>query len=291
MTSESLLSVIVPVQEHDCLGDTLQALATQQGVRPAGFEVIAVDSLYQHDWSAIVARLHQQYPELQLDFSQIAPTRSRARQLNHCIRRARGDLLLLLADDFIPSPGLVRAHLDVHRQYPSEQVVGIGPGLFPDTEETTEFMHWLEDSGAIFGVRFKDPELVLPEHYFYMANTSIKRNFLHTAGVFNEVFPYDAMDDLEMGLRLVRLGLRSVLVPGAIATHQHLISFQERCLSMHRAGESAALYELRTGGRLLPAGVRGKSPPRRRKESREQRYARVLQRHFVNGYRQTLQAG
>lgn len=172
---------------------------------------------------------------------------SRARQLNVAVRKARAELLLLLADDFIPCPELVQLHLQTHHDNPDEKMVAIGPGVFAQDNDTNEFMRWLENSGELFGVCFTDPKLKLPNHYFYMANTSLKRSFLREAGQFDEDFPYDAMDDWEMGLRLASLGMRTRYLPEAVAIHRHKISLQERCKAMEHAGQSSAIFDAKRG--------------------------------------------
>ena len=292
MLDKPTISIIVPLQEHLCFDVFLEAIARQECIAFADFEVVAVDSLYTRDWPPVVAGIRQRFPELQLSFEQIEPTRSRARQLNVAIGKARADLILMLADDFIPCPRLVSLHCELHRTDSSETLVGIGPGLFPDDGRANDFMHWLEDSGELFGVRFTDPELELPHYYFYMANTSIKRSLLQKAGCFDEDFPYDAMDDWEMGLRLLALGMRNTYVPDAWAIHEHILDLNERCRAMRQAGESAAIYDAKSdkpgpwGGMLKATKI---PYSQRKRENRAQRYRRILAGHWLEGYRSIKQ--
>jgi GT2 family glycosyltransferase len=271
----------------------LVAIAQQEGIGHGEVEIVAVDGLYLRDWPALLEDIRKQYPELSLTFLQIERTRSRARQLNVGIDLAKADLLLLLADDFIPRANLVSDHLKAHEEDPREELVAIGPGLFPEGDRSNAFMKWLEDSGELFGVSFTLPAAALPPYYFYMANTSLKRSFLEKAGRFDESFPYDAMDDWEMGIRLHALGMKNVYLPGAIAIHEHIIDLPERCRAMEQAGESSAIYDSK---RQRPGPwVRLLEQPRvkhsaRKRESREQRYRRILREHWVKGYRSYEQA-
>jgi hypothetical protein len=287
MQNRPALSVLVPLQEHECFDDTLSALARQQGVSHKEYEVVAVDSLYLRDWPPLVDAIQQRHPELSIRFEQIETTRSRARQLNVAVRLAQAPVLLMLADDFVPGRNLVSQHLQVHREDTSEDLVAMGPGLFPQDGRSNEFMYWLEDSGELFGVSFTRPGFRLPPHYFYMANTSLKRAFLQRAGEFDERFPYDAMDDWEMGLRLISLGMNNLYLPHAVATHEHIIDLPERCRAMAQAGESSAIYDS-VHPRPGPwAQILRQARPRhaqRRRETREQRYRRLLRDHWVKGY-------
>ena len=142
---------------------------------------------------------------------------------------ANADLLLLLADDFIPRANLVSEHLKTHEEDSREELVGIGPDLFPEGDKSNVFMEWLEDSGELFSVSFTRPAAALPPYYFYIANTSLKRSFLEKAGRFDESFPYDGMNDWEMGNRVRALGMKNVYLPGAIAIHEHIIDLPGRC--------------------------------------------------------------
>ena len=293
MLGRPRISIVVPLQEHLCFDQMLVALAQQEGVGHGEVEIVAVDGLYLRDWPALLEDIRKQYPALSLTFLQIERTRSRARQLNVGIDLANADLLLLLADDFIPRANLVSEHLKTHEEDPREELVAIGPGLFPEGDKSNAFMKWLEDSGELFGVSFTRPAAALPPYYFYMANTSLKRSFLEKAGRFDESFPYDAMDDWEMGNRLRALGMKNVYLPGAIAIHEHIIDLPERCRAMEQAGESSAIYDSkrqRPGPWMhLLEQPRVKHSARKR-ESREQRYRRILREHWVKGYRSYEQA-
>lgn len=288
-----VLSLLIPLQDHSCADRSVEALARQEVVGHDEFEVIVVDSLYLRDWQAIFEDIRTRYPRLQLTFVTIEPTRSRARCLNVALEHARADLLLMLADDFMPCDRLLSEHLRFHRENLWENLVAIGPGLFPRDDGTSLFMRWLEDSGEIFGVSFTDPAMKLPRHYFYMANTSVKRAFLKRAGQFDERFPYDAMDDWEMGLRLAAVGMEAVYLPDAVAIHEHIITLPDRCQQMENAGETAAIYD-RTRSRPGPWGhlLQQRYVPhsKRKKESREARYRRQLDAHWLKGYRREERA-
>jgi GT2 family glycosyltransferase len=289
MMLQPTVSVVIPVQDHDCLGKTLEALAVQEDIESADYEIIVVDGARVRDWTAAVARIAAKRPELRIRFEQIEADSGRARELNVGISHALGSIVLMLADDFVPGPKLVSLHLAAHTVDPDERLVAMGPGLFPRGERTNEFMRWLEESGEIFGARFTDPALKLPPQFFYMANTSIRRTFLLQAGLFDERFPYDAMDDFEMGLRLRAGGMRNRYLPQAIATHEHVISFAERCGAMKKAGFSAAIFDTTQpvpGPWSAYFSAPRTSSAERRRETREQRYRRRLREQFMAGYRQ-----
>jgi GT2 family glycosyltransferase len=170
-------------------------------------------------------------------------TTGRAIANNLAATHATGELLIFLADDFEPSPGLVAAHAAYHRMNPDIDAAGIGPALFPDELRRDVFVRWQEDSGQIFGVPMRRAMAVWPRTFFYAANASIKKRKFDALRGFNEHFPYDAWEDYEFGLRWVASGGYSQFIAGATATHRHAVSFDERCAAMARAGASARVLE------------------------------------------------
>ena len=109
-------------------------------------------------------------------------------------------------------------------------------------------MNWLEQSGELFWVPFSDTMTSVLEDFFYVGNSSVKRDFLLEAGPFDERFRYHACEDLELGLRLSNLGMKVSLLPEAKAEHVHDISQAERCQVMTQAGESAAALDRKYRG-------------------------------------------
>jgi GT2 family glycosyltransferase len=86
--------------------------------------------------------------------------------------------------------------------------------------------------------------------FFYAGNASLKRDFLEAAGLFDEDFRYDAMDDFELGERLRRAGMISHFLSGSLAAHQHdeEVTLSGRRVYMGRSGESAAIFEKKHPG-------------------------------------------
>jgi glycosyltransferase involved in cell wall biosynthesis len=207
------------------------------------FEVIIVDA-HARPSTASALQAFRRDPAASPATLLRAPTQARAAGNNLAARRADGELLIFLADDFDPSPGFIDAHVAYHALNPDVDAVGIGAGLFTDEIRDGFFARWLEDSGRIFGVRMRAPVAVWPRSFFYAGNASIKRAKFESLGGFDERFPYDAWDDHEFGLRWAASGGYSQFVAGATATHRHVVRFDERCAAMVRAGESARVLEV-----------------------------------------------
>ena len=205
-------------------------------------ELIVVDSYARPATAAALDAFRLQHPALSTHLLHCESS-ARAAGINLAAARASGDLLIILADDFDPAPELVAAHAAYHVLNPDPDAVGIGPGLFPDDVRRDACARWLEDSGQIFGVPMRSAIVCWPRTYFYAGNASIKKARFEAQGGFDESFPYDAWDDYEFGLRWAASGGYSQFIAGATATHRHAVSFEERCETMVRAGESARVLE------------------------------------------------
>ncbi|MFZ1548634.1 MAG: glycosyltransferase [Candidatus Nitrotoga sp.] len=206
------------------------------------FEIIFVDGQSRASTSRAFAEFRQQHPAISATLLN-CPSPARATQNNMAAAQADGDLLVFLADDFDPSPGLIAAYAEYHILNPDLNAVGIGPGLFPDHFRKGIFPRWLEDSGKIFGVPMRRVLAVWPKTFFYAGNASIRKAKFQSLGGFDERFLNDAWDDFEFGVRWVASGGYSQFVACATATHRHAVTFDERCSNMEHAGKAARVLE------------------------------------------------
>jgi cellulose synthase/poly-beta-1,6-N-acetylglucosamine synthase-like glycosyltransferase len=290
-TGKIELSVITVLDRdwHDEMPLYIDALEKQRGVDFEKMQVIVINGSGDKEIGQLIEQMKQGYSgRLRLQCYNIKKC-GRAAATNFGIAQATGGLLLLLGDDFIATPGLVAEHLRLHLENPQEELVGVGPAIFPLDWDLSPFMHWLETSGALFGVAFTGENAVAQGNdYFYGANTSLKRSFLERAGAFDEDYPYACWDDFEIGLRLRKLGMKTHYLPDALACHWHQISVPERCESMRHAGESAAIMDFKQGGaEKLRTGVaqRRKRSLANQPQNHEERWQLLLTGEFNKAYK------
>lgn len=300
MRSAPHISIVISVHDHGQLDKSLDVLA-RQTVDPSLFEVIIVDPEHAPGTEPSVRRaLATTAAALNARYIPI-PRNGRAAAQNRGVAESSSDWLLFLADDFVPTERFVESHLQAHREHPGDHVVVIGPSVFPPDIEVNPVMRWLEDSGNLFGVSFTRNGGAIPDTFFYGANASVRRDFLLSAGPFDEDFPYHAWDDYEMGLRLARRGMKTIYAPEAAAYHYHSISLKERRRSIRQGGASAAIFDSKypppqpwhkdCGRHPFAIGLSAatslvKFALLRRPADRETYYERVLTRAFVVGYRE-----
>ena len=61
--------------------------------------------------------------------------------------------------------------------------------------------------------------------------------------MFDEDYQYHCWDDWELGCRLWAMGMKSKLIQGAVATHQHALTLEGRLSAVEQSGKSCRLYE------------------------------------------------
>ena len=246
-------SVIVALNPHDAeLRDVLDAYGAQTPGTPR-FELLVVDNGSRAAAAKACAEARSRHAALDVRHVP-CPRRGRAAANNTGAAEARSDVLVFVADDFVPSPPLVRAHVEFHR-CTSNDAVAIGPAYFVPALADDPFRHWLERSGRLFGVPFASAALAWSREFFYVGNASMKRTRFEALGGFDERFGHDLVDDLEFGYRLRDAGARTHLLTRAIAWHDHAVTLDERELAMRRAGAAARLVAQRWTGPLPWSGL------------------------------------
>lgn len=238
------LSVVIAANDHPPAPDRVLGGFFGQSAAARDFEVLLVDSRDRPDFRQALRGFRQRQPEGPAFSYDVATGKGRAHLSNLGLRRARGELVLFFADDFIAPPGLVAAHLAFHREHPELTAVGIGAGLL--RRATTEDIYLaLEASGELFGAPMSAGMTDIPAGFFYIANSSAKKAFVDQCGPFDESFPFFCWDDYEMGLRMAERGMQPAYIPGATAEHDHALTLPERCRAEWELGYSARIHELK----------------------------------------------
>lgn len=208
------LSVIIPTHERRrSLERTLTALSAQTS-RPLEVVVVAdgctdgtADWLRSTEWPFALRIVEQ-------------PAAGAAAARNAGARRARGGLLLFLDDDVEPTPELIAAHAEAHREGPGPGEPGkavAGPAL-PAVESGAGFFRlgqrawWFE--------LFR--EMGRAGHRFTYGDV-LTGNLSLPAALFTRIGGFDpglrCREDFELGARLLAAGAALAFAPRAVACH------------------------------------------------------------------------
>jgi GT2 family glycosyltransferase len=294
------------VEDDDAPVDgVLRGLASQT-TDLRGHEIVIVDGTGTEEIAKRVAALDP-LPD-SLGSVRVIPVSQcgRATAANVGIRQATGDLLVLLAADFIPEPQLVEEHVRFHESQRAEGAIALGPGVFPAHLPKNAFAAWLERTGRLFGVSFTDPAGPASTSFFYSANASLKKAFVERVGGFDETFPYNCVEDYELGQRLLRHGGWVTYLPRARASHEHDLPLAVRRASMWQAGLSAVRFAARYPDRPLLYEECGRRPEiyrlrahfwhmvhllSRSRAAQERYWQNTLSQALAQGYRAGRRAG
>ncbi len=161
---------------------------------------------------------------------------------NHGIYVSKGKILFFADDDDIMSPTLLEEHLKTHRRYPQHNFAvlnytGWAPGL-----HVTPLMHFVTEVGCFL---FSYPHIkhgdILDYTYFWGGRSSCKRDFLIEHGVFNPVFRFGC-EDIELGYRLSKAGLRVVFNKNAVSYMARPVNFEDFCNRLIKQGRSQYVF-------------------------------------------------
>lgn len=233
------LSVVIPTHNRrQLLADLLSALSSQ--IYPFhDFEVIVVvDGAVDGTWDML--------QELRLPYAlrSIYQTRGGAARARNCgALMARGPLLLFLDDDLLPLPGFLGEHMRFHLQDTEAVVLG---KFLPDLEARKEGWNIWEE--RIFQRHYQSMEegrRPPAGRRLYSGNFSVARQHFLKVGGFDEQLQRN--EDVDLGLRLERAGLRFHFSPQAAAVHRGFRGFSSWCRAAYLNGRADIYCALRKG--------------------------------------------
>jgi glycosyltransferase involved in cell wall biosynthesis len=233
------IGIVIPT--HNRSAALMECLAHLEGQVFHDFEVVVVDDGSSDDTPEQMEGYLIRSPLSIRYFRQENSGPAKARNL--AISKLASPLCLMLGDDIFASPTLVERHLHAHEENPDIRFAALGLTRWSASgQKVTRFMRWLDEGN----VQFSYPLLLAgakPDwSHFYTSNLSVKTEVLRRFA-FNEVFPYAAMEDLELAYRIrQRLGLEVKFLADALADHLHPTTFRRACARMVRAGYSMGLF-------------------------------------------------
>ncbi len=209
------ISLLVPSHGRpEDLANLVSALKGQT-VEPHRFELIVVDDGGDPPVSI---------DEGSLPFRTIVlrqPNGGPAAARNAGLALCRAELVLILNDDAIPAPDLVESHLRAHDEVGDRTAV-MGTFRFDEASLESPFVRLLEGSSLLFDF----PALRHGEQhdwtFFWTCNISLPTAALLEVGGFDEEnFDKAICEDVELGLRLQKLGYAVVYREDCVAHHHH----------------------------------------------------------------------
>jgi GT2 family glycosyltransferase len=229
------LSVVIPTRNRrEQLLRTLDAL-DRQAIDPDAVELVVCDNGSGDGSFEALQKRAGRLPLVVLR----EPREGASMARNRALGAATGDIVLLLGDDMVPADDdLLAGHLAAHEAQPDD---GFGVlGHIEWAQPVSEFMQWVERAGFQFAYHLAEPGEVDVAKHLYSSHTSFKRRALLDAGGFDERFPY-LMEDIELGIRLARRGVRLLYRPDLRVRHHHVQTVESFAPRLEATGAAGAL--------------------------------------------------
>jgi glycosyltransferase involved in cell wall biosynthesis len=207
------VSVAIPTfGKADLLAATLAALGRQTYAREL-VEVVVVDDCSPDRTGEVLASLA---PVFALRSLRHETNRGRAAARNTAVRAATGDLVVFLDDDMRADRRLIEEHAASHARHPRS--AAIGKAVTAPELGRSLALSYLDTRG----VQKLAPGSRAPARYFLTNNSSVPRQALLDAGLFDESFRSYGFEDMDIAYRLERdAGLSFRYCAEAVAHHIH----------------------------------------------------------------------
>jgi glycosyltransferase involved in cell wall biosynthesis len=195
------ISVVIPTYNRlDILTKCLRAMEDQRW--QGKYEVVVVDD---GSTDGTVEFLESQpFAHVRL-FRQEHGGPAAARNLG--VAQAQGDTIIFIDSDLVVTPVFLEVHATTLAQHEGERVFTYGRVV-----NTSNFDHPESEPYKITD---------FSAAYFATGNVAIAKQWLQKAGPFDEAFSLYGWEDLELGVRLKKLGLRLIKCPEAVGYHWH----------------------------------------------------------------------
>jgi len=225
------VSIIIPTHNRAALLRRVVArLLAQQGA-PA-VEVIVVDSRSTDETPATLAELGR---DPRVRHRRCArPGAAAARNTGTDL--ARANLLVFLDDDILVDDRFIARLWAAHQEQPGR--VLLARITAPWDGLVDPFLRYLLEAEEVNSYQFTDPEDV-PGDYFYTGCVAVPRAALQ--GIrFDETFTGYGCEDIDLGLRLLRDGVRMRFCADLVVWHEYFPDFPTFCGKRYQAGQALA---------------------------------------------------
>jgi glycosyltransferase involved in cell wall biosynthesis len=205
------ISVVIPTYNREpILKKCLLALENQHLVddKVENYEILVVDDGSTDGTLAWLSERKETLPHVRtIEQEHGGPALAR----NRGVEKALGDTIVFIDSDLVVTENFLQAHADAlvkgERESGNDRLFTYGAVINTSNfENPTAEPYKLTDYSAA---------------YFATGNVAIARKWLFEAGLFDTRFQLYGWEDLELGVRLKRLGLKLIKCPAAAGYHWH----------------------------------------------------------------------
>jgi len=241
------------------LDRTLTALTNQTW---KNFEVVVVDDGSKDEtWEKLQVWQNDNAAKIRLNILTQSNT-GQGIARNNGLKHAQGDLILFIGDDTIPDPDFVEQHVQCHRNAGMMCAVVGYTNWDQAGMQVTPLLEYVNEGGHQFGYRYMTDGEDVPYTCLYTSNVSIPRDILGVRP-FDPMFRTYGWEDIDLGYRLSKRGLRIIYNQQARVHHFHpmnLMDFYSRQIKVGAA--IGTIYEIHPdlmGDPFMPPPTRPRS--------------------------------
>jgi FkbM family methyltransferase len=221
VTPTPVFSIIIPTHNRsDILLKNLDALAKQTYPFDR-FEVIVCDDGSTDDTQSALSIYSAPYHLIILHQENMGAAAAR----NNAIKHAKGDYLLILNDDVIAENDLIEQHLKEHQKQNNMKISVLGDVCTMPKYSERLISQVFDRKSLLFPQANKQEGVEYDHNMFVTANISIRRSLFTEDGFwFDENFPRCMCEDIELGYRLYKHGVKVFFQPAAKVNHDHCLT-------------------------------------------------------------------
>jgi GT2 family glycosyltransferase len=227
-------SVVIPTYNRlDTLRHVVPTLLAQD-LEPDRYELLICDSNSTDGTAEYLATVSSDHPNVR---HLPGAYSGRAAARNAGIAAARGEVVLFNDSDILASPDLLSRHLARHRERQRIAVVGLEVQV-----NNLDDYAYKRDHPDERGSLHPASRTHLTWLYFLTGNASVRRVDLLDVGSFDEDFTGYGHEDLELGYRLQKSGVRIEYEPEAVNYHCQDVGHEDQKAKMRLAGRSTVRF-------------------------------------------------
>jgi len=260
------ISVVIPTYNRAAVLKECIYSLNKQDLPKNQFEVIIVDDGSRDDTAKIAKDIIRELNGMNITYVR-QKNKGQGIARNTGIRKAKGEVILLIGDDLMATKDLLSEHLKIHFLHPEDNAAVLGFTSWDPRLHLSPVMKWMVNGSSVLGKfgghQFAYEKLRGKEeadyNFFYTINISLKRNILQKYP-FDPEFSGYGWEDIELGYRLQKkTGMKIYYNPQAIGYHYHVINEPEMLERMYNIGKASWIIhnkypELRkvpSGGKLI----------------------------------------
>jgi GT2 family glycosyltransferase len=208
----SISVVVATLGRPQNLAELVPAVLSDEAVRHL---VVVVDG---PDPISVAVLMSLQLRFDRLVFTQIERS-GHLRALDVGVGLSDADVVLLLDDDVVPTPGLAAGHARAHRERHGLVLVGSMPVQLPEGRGDIGSLLYAREYLS-HCERLERGEFEVLDN-LWQGNVSIRRSDCLSVGLATSAFTASYHTDRDLGIRLADAGLTGRFDPGLVAAHRH----------------------------------------------------------------------